>query len=308
MVDYNKNISEFTKHSSENKQLELWQEVATRLFQELAKNDGPRWLSTHGGGVPYLHVRIYNNPKYYSHAEYKKFDKNTPQHPETPTSPGPSVPGNPIPGPTGPNQKPNAPTTPDSNSPIEKIIRNIEKVGIDPLNYLTNAELLKNQKSSKGYLDTYAIEKGFYRVEIEGEEIDLKKVLESESNNSAIAKISQAIIKQNPTDWEILPDEASNLKICRNKKTGLKHWQPDYGWLQFTEEGKDTWKEIESAIKNPFIPAPNPSQKGENSATEKKWYKPTDYPGAWVAATFLLLFLIIISVLVRNSKEKKTRS
>ncbi|CAI2188333.1 4287_t:CDS:2 [Funneliformis geosporum] len=47
-------------------------EVAEKLSEELKKGDAPRWLSTHGIGVKYLHVRIDEKPKYYSYVEYKK--------------------------------------------------------------------------------------------------------------------------------------------------------------------------------------------------------------------------------------------
>jgi hypothetical protein len=68
-LDY-KNLSQFTKNASEEQQQEFWKEVVISLEESLA--DGrPKWLSTHGGGVPYLHVRIDENPKYYSHREYK---------------------------------------------------------------------------------------------------------------------------------------------------------------------------------------------------------------------------------------------
>jgi hypothetical protein len=66
-------------------------------------------------------VRIYNNPKYYSYNEYKKFDKNAPV-PE-------------IPRPQNP--------TPTPASLREKILNNLDKISLDPIGYLTNAELLK---------------------------------------------------------------------------------------------------------------------------------------------------------------------
>ena len=102
--DHNKNISESTKHAPVERQLELWKETASQLFQELNKNDGPRWLSTHGlgSGTRYLHVRIYNNPKYYSYSEYQKFDKDTPV-PEIPRPQNPNP--NPNPNPSSPNQE-----------------------------------------------------------------------------------------------------------------------------------------------------------------------------------------------------------
>ncbi|CFW92774.1 Conserved protein of unknown function (coil coil domain) [endosymbiont DhMRE of Dentiscutata heterogama] len=68
-----KNISQFTKNGPEEQQQALWQEVAEKLSEELSKSDRPRWLSTHGLGVPYLHVRICERPRYYHYKEYEKW-------------------------------------------------------------------------------------------------------------------------------------------------------------------------------------------------------------------------------------------
>ncbi|CAG8752885.1 39484_t:CDS:2 [Gigaspora margarita] len=48
-------------------------QVATKLSEELAKGDRPRWLNTHGLGVSYLHVRIDESSRYYSN--YKEYEK-----------------------------------------------------------------------------------------------------------------------------------------------------------------------------------------------------------------------------------------
>jgi hypothetical protein len=69
-----KNISTFTKNASEKQQQDFWQGVAQSLSEELAKNDTPRWLNTHGLGVKYLHVRIDEKPKYYNYPEYEKWE------------------------------------------------------------------------------------------------------------------------------------------------------------------------------------------------------------------------------------------
>ena len=72
-LDY-KNISQFTKNASEEQQQALWQEVANKLSEELAKGDAPRWLNTEGTGVKYLHVRIDESNRFYSnYEEYKNF-------------------------------------------------------------------------------------------------------------------------------------------------------------------------------------------------------------------------------------------
>lgn len=45
----------------------------------LNANGSPRWLSTSGLGVSYLHVRIDSRPKYYSFDEYRNFQVQTQQ-------------------------------------------------------------------------------------------------------------------------------------------------------------------------------------------------------------------------------------
>ncbi|CAG8510556.1 1645_t:CDS:2 [Racocetra fulgida] len=72
-LDY-KNLSNFTKKAPKDQQIKFWQEVANKLSESLEiGTPRPRWLSTHGLGVPYLHVRIDNKPKYYSYLPFKQF-------------------------------------------------------------------------------------------------------------------------------------------------------------------------------------------------------------------------------------------
>lgn len=47
----------------------LWMKVAEVVEQRLG--DRPMWLSTAGGGVAWLHVRLDDQPKYYGHAPYR---------------------------------------------------------------------------------------------------------------------------------------------------------------------------------------------------------------------------------------------
>lgn len=47
----------------------LWRTVGAGMRDELC--DAPRWLSTSGMGVYWLHVRIDQRPKYYTHAPYR---------------------------------------------------------------------------------------------------------------------------------------------------------------------------------------------------------------------------------------------
>ncbi|KAF0497381.1 toll/interleukin-1 receptor domain-containing protein [Gigaspora margarita] len=67
-LDY-KNLSNFTMNAPKEQQINFWQEVANKLTESLEIST-PKWLSTNGLGVHYLHIRIDNNPKYYSWNEY----------------------------------------------------------------------------------------------------------------------------------------------------------------------------------------------------------------------------------------------
>lgn len=46
----------------------LWQAVARAAAER--SRDRPVWVSTHGGGVAWLHVRLDDRPKYYTHRPY----------------------------------------------------------------------------------------------------------------------------------------------------------------------------------------------------------------------------------------------
>lgn len=47
----------------------LWQVVSAQVRSKIG--DNPLWLSTAGGGVAWLHVRIDSRPKYYGYAPYR---------------------------------------------------------------------------------------------------------------------------------------------------------------------------------------------------------------------------------------------
>lgn len=48
---------------------QLWQTVGNVVSHRLS--EAPLWLSTAGGGVAWLHVRLDSSPKYYSYAQYR---------------------------------------------------------------------------------------------------------------------------------------------------------------------------------------------------------------------------------------------
>ena len=65
------NMFYFMNNASEIQKKELWKKVAEQA-NEFLKTNEKIWISTHGLGVNYLHVRICNNPKYYENSKLKK--------------------------------------------------------------------------------------------------------------------------------------------------------------------------------------------------------------------------------------------
>jgi hypothetical protein len=63
-------LKDFIDNASDTHQKQFWKCVAIRVEQML-KNHNKVWVSTHGTGVPYLHVRIDTNPKYYQTIKFK---------------------------------------------------------------------------------------------------------------------------------------------------------------------------------------------------------------------------------------------
>ncbi|ADB18558.1 conserved hypothetical protein [Pirellula staleyi DSM 6068] len=48
----------------------MWQQVGETMLRLVSKQ--PRWLSTAGGGVAWLHVRVDSSPKYFGHTPYRE--------------------------------------------------------------------------------------------------------------------------------------------------------------------------------------------------------------------------------------------
>lgn len=62
-------LGAFTRSAPPEQQQELWCLVGRTLQQRL--DERPVWLSTAGGGVAWLHVRLDDRPKYYAHGPYR---------------------------------------------------------------------------------------------------------------------------------------------------------------------------------------------------------------------------------------------
>ncbi len=64
-------LKDFMDNASKNQQKEFWKQIAKSTIVMLQKYKKV-WISTHGTGVPYLHVRIDIKPKYYITEKLKK--------------------------------------------------------------------------------------------------------------------------------------------------------------------------------------------------------------------------------------------
>lgn len=67
-------LGSFTQTAPLEQQLSFWQLVGQSFMKRLGAQ--PVWLSTAGDGVPWLHVRLDDYPKYYAYAPYRNHAKN----------------------------------------------------------------------------------------------------------------------------------------------------------------------------------------------------------------------------------------
>jgi hypothetical protein len=64
-------LRDFIDNASHTQQQEFWKKVA-EIAKQMMIEKGKVWISVHGFGVPYTHVRISTTPKYYFDNELKK--------------------------------------------------------------------------------------------------------------------------------------------------------------------------------------------------------------------------------------------
>jgi hypothetical protein len=64
-------LAAFVRSAPPEQQHALWQRVGVEMAARTGER--PVWLSTAGGGVAWLHVRLDDRPKYYGHAPYRRF-------------------------------------------------------------------------------------------------------------------------------------------------------------------------------------------------------------------------------------------
>lgn len=63
-------LGAFVRKAPEAQKHALWRIVGRMMERQLGAK--PTWLSTAGAGVPWLHVRLDQKPKYYHHAPYRQ--------------------------------------------------------------------------------------------------------------------------------------------------------------------------------------------------------------------------------------------
>ncbi len=70
--DHYPHLAAFVRHAGRQQVRALWQRTAQEVLRHVGTR--PTWLSTAGGGVAWLHVRLDSRPKYYSHGPYRNAD------------------------------------------------------------------------------------------------------------------------------------------------------------------------------------------------------------------------------------------
>jgi hypothetical protein len=62
-------LAAFLRNAPQQQVRALWRKTAREMLQSIGER--PVWLSTAGGGVAWLHIRLDSRPKYYSYAPYR---------------------------------------------------------------------------------------------------------------------------------------------------------------------------------------------------------------------------------------------
>ncbi|QDV34240.1 DUF6940 family protein [Tautonia plasticadhaerens] len=80
-------LASFVSGAPEGQRQALWQAVGEAMARRL--DDRPVWLNTAGCGVPWLHVRLDDRPKYYGFGPYRATDRQVLPPEATPGRPAP---------------------------------------------------------------------------------------------------------------------------------------------------------------------------------------------------------------------------
>lgn len=63
-------LASFSRSAPKSQQHKLWEAVGAAMQRRISPK--PVWLSTAGGGVAWLHIRLDDRPKYYSYKPYRE--------------------------------------------------------------------------------------------------------------------------------------------------------------------------------------------------------------------------------------------
>ena len=66
-------IKNFIDNADDTQKKEFWK-IASYVIKLEMKHNKSLWISTHGLGVPYFHLRIDDKPKYYRTNDFKKIE------------------------------------------------------------------------------------------------------------------------------------------------------------------------------------------------------------------------------------------
>ncbi|KLL05055.1 MAG: hypothetical protein MRERV_6c034 [Mycoplasmataceae bacterium RV_VA103A] len=196
----------------------------------------------------------------------------------------------------------------------EKLLRNLDKICLDPYGYLANNECLKTDEAEEEYQKTFNLpyqrewKNRYLKIIIDGEEIDLYDFDNAsneyyEAKRELVKKIKQEI-KQNPFEWKIEWGKNENYvdkslnQLVKHQPSGRRYWK-----LAINQY----WAEIETALKNSGFPVIDNSPNKSNSTsteTEKRWYKPKDYPFAWTIGSISVALCLLIAIIFARKRIK----
>lgn len=155
---------------------------------------------------------------------------------------------------------------------LDKLLRNLDKICFDPIGYLANAELLKNDEVvllyNKGICGSdrpewKELETKVYQVEIENEIINLQEL---SVGFEEIREAFIAEIRQNKKDWEVKePIKGSDSGSVVQHKSGWRSWR--LGIIKY-------WSEIEKYSIDNRNQDNSQKRKGEDLDNEREPKKP----------------------------------
>eukprot|EP00955_Chlamydomonas_euryale_P106485 365707-Chlamydomonas_euryale.AAC.17 len=76
---YYGHLASFLRDGRKQQQHNLWRTLSEKMEKRLQANPSPVWISTAGNGVPWLHVRIDDRPKYIKYEKYRQKPHKTPR-------------------------------------------------------------------------------------------------------------------------------------------------------------------------------------------------------------------------------------